>query len=118
LGFFFFPYNRRVRPTWSSTLWLELLGGLLIVLGALLALVAGYVAANPPDPSVGKALLRVGINLSAIGLGIAERVSSVAAGMALAGAVLFFGATYLVQVFRVVLALLVLATLAVWFWLL
>ena len=107
-----------MRPTWSSTLWLELLGGLLIVLAAVLALAAWYVAAHPPDPSMGKALLKLGVNLSAIGQGIAGRVSSLAAGMALVGAVLFFGAAYLVQVFRVVLALLVLATLAVWVWLL
>ncbi|MDX2003917.1 MAG: hypothetical protein SFU83_01450 [Meiothermus sp.] len=107
-----------MRPTWSSTLWLELLGGLLIVLGALLALAAWYVAANPPDPGLGKALLKVGVNLSAIGQGIAARVSTLAAGMAVVGAILFFGAAYLVQAFRLVLAVLVVATLGVWFWLL
>ena len=57
-----------MRPTFSSTLWLELLGGLLIVLGALLAWWAYTLANYPPDSGISRALDQPGFSECAGGL--------------------------------------------------
>jgi hypothetical protein len=106
-----------MRPTWTSTLWLELLGGLLIALGTILAGLAWLVAAHPPDPGVSKAMANLRVDLPGLSLGIAQRLSAVGAVLGGFGAVLFFGAVYLVRVFRFVLGLAAILTVGVWVWL-
>jgi len=101
----------------TSALWLELLGGLLVVLGALLAWLAFTLANQTLDPTLEKNLLRIRLDLPGFLDGVARHLSVVGAWMAGVGALLFFGASYLVQVFRVVLGLAALFALGVWAWL-
>jgi hypothetical protein len=105
----------KVNPT--SAMWIELLGGLLVVLGALLAWLAFTLASQAIDPNLEKNLLRIRIDLTGFLDGIARHLSVAGAWMAGVGALLFFGASYLVQVFRVVLGLAALFALGVWAWL-
>ncbi|WP_018466431.1 hypothetical protein [Calidithermus timidus] len=105
-----------MRPTLSSTLWLELLGGLLIVLGALVAWAALFIANHPPDPALSQNLLRIRIDLGGFVEGVASRLSVVGAVMAGSGAVLFFGAHLLIRAFRAVLGLATAFALGVWLW--
>lgn len=104
-----------MRPM-SSTLWLELLGGLLIVLGALIAWGALFIASHPPDPALSKNLLRVRVDLPAFVEGVASRLSVAGAVMAASGGIFFFGANLLVRAFRVVLGLAAAFALGVWLW--
>jgi len=106
-----------MRPLWSSALWLELLGGILIVLGVLLAWLAFALAGHPVDSNLDKALLRVKIDFPDFLHNIARSISSAGAALAGVGAVLFFGAGYLVMFFRVVLGVAALAAVGVWVWL-
>jgi len=105
----------KANPT--SAMWLELLGGLLVVLGVLLAWLAFTLAQQTLDPTLEKNLLRVRIDLPGFLDGVARRLSVAGAWMAGVGALLFFGANYLVLVFRVVLGLAALFALGVWAWL-
>ncbi|RIH84681.1 hypothetical protein [Calidithermus roseus] len=105
-----------MRPTLSSTLWLELLGGLLIALGALVAWGALFIANHPPDPALSKNLLRVRVDLPGFVEGVASRLSVVGAVMAGSGAILFFGAHLLIRTFRAVLGLATAFALGVWLW--
>lgn len=98
-------------------MWLELLGGLLVALGVLLAWLAFTLAHQTLDPNLEKNLLRVRIDLPGFLDGVARHLSVAGAWMAGVGALLFFGASYLVQVFRVVLGLATLLALGVWAWL-
>ncbi|MER3554182.1 MAG: hypothetical protein C4331_07500 [Meiothermus sp.] len=106
-----------MRPTWTSTLWLEFLGGLLITLGTILAGLAWLVATHPPDPGVSKAMANLWVDLPGLNLGIAQRLSGVGAVLGGFGAVLFFGAVYLVRAFRWVLGLAAVLTVGIWVWL-
>jgi len=101
----------------TSALWLELLGGLLVVLGSLLAWLAFTLANQTLDPTLEKNLLRIRLDLPGFLDGVARHLSVAGAWMAGVGALLFFGASYLVQVFRVVLGLAALFALGVWAWL-
>ena len=101
----------------SSALWLELLGGILVVLGALLAWLAFTLANQTIDPSLDKNLMRIRVDFPGFLDGIARHLSVAGAWLAGVGAVLFFGAAYLVLLFRVVLGLAALFALGVWFWL-
>ncbi|MGK0619467.1 hypothetical protein [Meiothermus cerbereus] len=101
----------------TSTLWLELLGGLLVALGVLLAWLAFTLAHQTLDPNLEKNLLRIRLDLPGFLDGVARHLSVAGAWMAGVGAVLFFGASYLVLVFRVVLGLAALFALGVWVWL-
>lgn len=105
-----------MRPTFSSTLWLELLGGLLIVLGALLAWWAYTLASYPPDSSLSRALANVRVDFPGLLEGVAGRIASLGAILAAAGALLFFGAVYLVRLFRFVLGAAAAFALGVWLW--
>lgn len=106
-----------MRPTRTSTLWLETLGGLLIALGAVAAWGAWFVAAHPPGPAVSSALANVGVDLPGFSSGIAHKLSAVGAVLAALGTATFFGAVYLVRAFRWVLGLAALFTIGVWVWL-
>lgn len=101
----------------TSALWLELLGGLLVVLGVLLAWLAFTLANQTVDPSLEKNLMRVRVDLPGFLEGMARQLSVAGAWMAGVGALLFFGASYLVWVFRVLLGLATLFALGVWAWL-
>ncbi|GIW25611.1 hypothetical protein [Meiothermus sp.] len=101
----------------TSALWLELLGGLLVVLGVLLAWLAFILANQTIDPNLDKNLLRIRIDFPGLLEGVARHLSVAGAWLAGVGAVLFFGAGYLVWVFRVVLGLAALFALGVWAWL-
>jgi Flp pilus assembly protein TadB len=105
----------KANPT--SALWLELLGGLLVVLGVLLALLAFTLAQQTLDPTLEKNLLRIRLDLPGFLDGVARHLSVAGAWMAGVGALLFFGANYLVLVFRAVLGLAALFALGVWAWL-
>jgi hypothetical protein len=105
-----------MRPT-ASTLWLELLGGLLIVLGLLLAWAAWAIAAYPIEPGLERNLLKVRIDLAGLAGSLAHQISTAGAILASAGAALFFGANHLVRLFRLLLALAALLAVAVWVWL-
>ncbi|GIW33017.1 hypothetical protein [Meiothermus sp.] len=100
-----------------TSAWLELLGGLLVVLGVLLAWLAFTLANQTIDPNLEKNLMRVRVDLPGFLEGAARQLSVAAAWMAGVGAVLFFGAGYLVWVFRVLLGLAALFALGVWAWL-
>ncbi|RDI96093.1 hypothetical protein DV704_04025 [Meiothermus sp. QL-1] len=106
-----------MRPQPVSVLWLELLGGLLVVLGALLAWLALALAQQTLDPSLEKNLLRVRVDLAGFLEGLAHRVAQLGAWMAGVGAVLFFGAGYLAALLRWLLGLAALFALGVWLWL-
>ncbi len=101
----------------TSALWLELLGGLLVVLGVFLAWLAFVLANQTLDPALEKNLLRVRLDLAGFLDGVARHLSVAGAWMAGVGALLFFGANYLVLVFRAVLGLAALFALGVWAWL-
>lgn len=101
----------------SSALWLELLGGLLVVLGVLLAWLAFTLANQTIDPNLDKNLMRIRVDFPGFLDGIARHLSVAGAWMAGVGAALFFGAAYLVLFFRVMLGLAVLFVLGVWVWL-
>lgn len=101
----------------SSALWLELLGGILVVLGVLLAWLAFTLANQTIDPNLDKNLIRIRVDFPGLLDGMARHLSVAGAWMAGVGAVLFFGAAYLVLFFRVVLGLAVLFALGVWVWL-
>ncbi|MER3488984.1 MAG: hypothetical protein C4328_03600 [Meiothermus sp.] len=103
-----------MRPTLASTLWLELLGGLLIVLGALLAWWAYSLASYPPDSSLSRALAGVRVDFPGFLQGVAGRMATLGAVLAAAGALLFFAAAYLVRLFRWVLGAAVVFALGVW----
>lgn len=105
-----------MRPTFSSTLWLELLGSLLIVLGALLAWWAYTLANYPPDSGISRALANVRVDFPGFLEGIARRISAFGAILAALGAGLFFGAVYLVRFFRWVLGAAAVFAVGVWFW--
>lgn len=107
-------YPNPMRLGSNSTLWLELLGGLLIVIGVALAWIALSVGNQTIDPSLNKALMRFRLDFPGFLEGFARHLSGVGAGMAGLGAVLFFGASYLVTAFRFVLAVGVLFALGVW----
>lgn len=107
-------YPNCMRLGSNSTLWLELIGGLLIVGGVVLAWLAFSVSNQNIDPNLDKALLRFRLDFPGFLEGIARHVSAVGAGLAGFGAVLFFGASYLVQAFRWLMALGVLFALGVW----
>jgi hypothetical protein len=100
-----------------STLWLELLGGLLIVLGLLLAWAAWAIAGYSIEPGLEKNLLKVRIDLGGFTQGLAQNIATAGASMAAVGAVLFFGASYLVRLFRLLLGLAALLAIGVWLWL-
>lgn len=106
-----------MRPSWSSALWLELLGGILIVLGVLLAWLAFALAGQQVNPNLDKNLMRIKIDFPGFLDGIAHSVSVAGAWLAGVGAVLFFGAGYLVMFFRIVLGIAALFAIGVWFWL-
>ncbi len=101
----------------SSALWLELLGGILVVLGVLLAWLAFTLANQTIDPNLDKNLMRIRVDFPGLLDGMARHLSVAGAWMAGVGAVLVFGAAYLVLFFRVVLGLAVLFALGVWVWL-
>ncbi len=98
-------------------MWLELLGGLLVVLGALLAWLAFTLANQTIDPNLEKNLLRIRVDLMGFLEGMARHLAQAGAWLAGVGALLFFGAAYLVLFFRVVLGLAALFALGVWAWL-
>lgn len=75
----------------SSALWLELLGGLLVVLGALLAGLAFTLAGQTIDPSLEKNLLRIRLDLPGFLDGLARHLATAGAWMAGVGALLFLG---------------------------
>lgn len=83
-----------MRPTFSSTLWLELLGSLLIVLGALLAWWAYTLANYPPDSGISRALANVRVDFPGFLEGIARRISAFGAIPGGAGGGTFFRAVY------------------------
>lgn len=101
----------------SSALWLELLGGLLVVLGTLLAWLAFTLANQTIDPSLEKNLLRIRLDLPGFLDGVALHLATAGAWMAGVGALLFFGAGYLVRLFRLVLGIAALFTVGLWVWL-
>lgn len=105
-----------MRPT-ASTLWLELLGGLLIVLGLLLAWAAWAIAAYPIEPGLERNLLKVRIDLTGLAGSLAHQISTAGASLAAVGAVLFFGANHLVRLFRWLLGLAVVLAVGIWVWL-
>ncbi|GIW30734.1 MAG: hypothetical protein KatS3mg071_0908 [Meiothermus sp.] len=100
-----------------SVLWLELLGGLLVVLGVLLAGLAFTLAGQAIDPSLEKNLLRIRLDLSGFLDGLARHLATAGAWMAGVGALLFFGAAHLVRLFRLALGLAALFAVGVWVWL-
>lgn len=100
-----------------SVLWLELLGGLLVVLGTLLAWLAFTLASQTIDPSLEKNLLRIRLDLPGFLDGLARHLATAGAWMAGVGALLFFGALHLVRLFRLVLGLAALFAVGVWVWL-
>lgn len=101
----------------ASTLWLELLGGLLIVLGLLLAWAAWAIAQYPIEPGLDKNLLKLRIDLGGFTSGLARNIATAGASMAAVGAVLFFGANYLVRLFRLLLGLAAVLAVGIWLWL-
>lgn len=106
-----------MRPALASTLWLELLGGLLIVLGLLLAWAAWTIAQHPIDPNLEKNLLKLRIDLAGFTGGLAQNIATAGASLAAVGAVLFFGAGYLVRLFRLLLGVAALLAIGIWLWL-
>ena len=110
-------YRISMRPTMASTLWLELLGGLLIVLGLLLAWAAWAIAQYSIEPGLEKNLLKLRIDLGGFTNGLARNIATAGASMAAVGAVLFFGANHLVRLFRLLLGLAALLAVGVWVWL-
>jgi len=88
-----------------------------VVLGSLLAWLAFTLTNQTLDPTLEKNLLRIRLDLPGFLDGVARHLSVAGAWMAGVGALLFFGASYLVQVFRVVLGLAALFALGVWAWL-
>ena len=106
-----------MRPTMASTLWLELLGGLLIVLGLLLAWGAWAIAQYPIEPGLEKNLLKIRIDLGGFTDGMARNIATGGAGLAAVGGILFFGANYLVRLFRLLLGLAAVLAIGVWLWL-
>lgn len=105
-----------MRPTFSSTVWLELLGGLLIVLGALLAWWAYTLANYPPDSGISRALANVRVDFPGFLEGIAGRIAALGATLAALGAGFFFGAGYLVRLFRLLLGAAAVFAVGVWLW--
>jgi hypothetical protein len=101
----------------SSALGLELLGGILVVLGLLLAWLAFTLANQTIDPNLDKNLMRVRVDFPGFLDGMARHLSVAGAWMAGVGAVLCFGASYLALFFRAVLGLAALFALGVWVWL-
>jgi hypothetical protein len=101
----------------SSALGLELLGGILVVLGTLLAWLAFSLANQTIDPNLDKNLMRIRVDFPGFLDGVARHLAVAGAWMAGVGAVLFFGASYLVLFFRVVLGLAAMFALGVWAWL-
>lgn len=102
----------------SSAWWLELLGGLLVVLGTLLAWLAFTLANQTVDPNLEKNLLRIRLDFPGFLDGVARHLAAAGAWTAGVGALLFFGAGYLVRLVRVALGLATLFALGVWAWLL
>ncbi|MCS7058149.1 MAG: hypothetical protein NZ849_00195 [Meiothermus sp.] len=103
--------------TSGAALWLELLGGLLVVLGAFLAALSYLLATQTVDPSLERNLLRVRIDLAGLLDTLALRMATAGAWAAGVGAVLFFGAGYLAALARWAVALAALLALGVWLWL-
>lgn len=100
-----------------TSAWLELLGVLLVVLGVLSAWLAFTLAQQTVDPNLEKNLMRVRVDLTGFLEGVARQLSMAGAWMAGVGALLFFGANYLVWVLRGAVALAALFALGVWAWL-
>lgn len=100
-----------------TSAWLELLGVLLVVLGVLSAWLAFTLAQQTVDPNLEKNLMRVRVDLTGFLEGVARQLSMAGAWMAGVGALLFFGANYLVCVLRGAVALAALFALGVWAWL-
>ncbi len=93
-----------MRGNTNSTLWLELLGGVMIVLGAIFAWIAFQISDTNIDPTLNENLMRLHVDVPGLATGFAQKTAGLSGWTAGVGAIIFFGANYLISIFRFILA--------------
>jgi hypothetical protein len=105
-----------MRSDWSAV-WLEVIGAIMMVVGAMVSWGAWFVATHPPDPALTKVFTGLRIDLSGWNQNAARWLGMWGGVLAFSGGAIFFWAAYLVGAVRVILALMVVASIGVWIWL-